>query len=95
MLGGLAGALSRSARSFCSPLRAGDAKLKPYTAPVDLMNLALVALMGVLSLLIALEGMEPVAAAVGDLMRVQPLEVLAAPGGPDGGRDTVPASTCR
>jgi len=75
VLGGVAGALVVVGSVVLLALRAGDARLKPYTAPIDLINLGIVAVMGVLSLMIALGGMEPVAAAVGDLMRVRPLEV--------------------
>ena len=39
------------------------------------MNLALLAVLGVLSVLVAAGGMGPVAAAVGDLARVRPLSV--------------------
>jgi len=75
VLGGVAGALVAVGSVILLTLRAGDAKLKPYTAPVDLINLAIVATLGVLSFLVAVGGMSPVAAAVGDLIRVRPLEV--------------------
>jgi nitrate reductase gamma subunit len=74
VLGGLAGALVATGSVVLLTLRASDAKLKPYTAPVDLINLALVAVLGVLSLLVAVGGMEPVAAAVGRVLRLQPPE---------------------
>jgi nitrate reductase gamma subunit len=73
-LGALAGALMAIGSIILLALRAGDAKLKPYTAPVDLINLALVAVLGVLSFVVALQGMDPVAAAVGNLLRLQPLD---------------------
>ena len=75
ILGGLAGALVAVGSVILFVLRAADPKLRPYTAPVDLINLALLVVMGILSLLVALGGMGPVAAAVGDLIRVRPLEV--------------------
>lgn len=75
VLGGLAGALVAAGSAILLVLRAGDAKLKPYTAPVDLINLAIVGALGVLSLLVALGGMEQVVGAVGHLIRVRPLEV--------------------
>jgi nitrate reductase gamma subunit len=75
VLGGVAGALVAVGSGILLALRAGDGKLKPYTAPVDLLNLALVGVLGILSFLVAVGGMAPVAAAVGDLMRVRPLEV--------------------
>lgn len=75
VLGAVAGALVAIGSVILFALRAGDAKLKPYTAPVDLINLAVVGALGILSLLVASRGMEPVAGAVGDLIRVRPLEV--------------------
>ena len=75
VLGVAAGGLVALGSIVLLALRTGDAKLKPYTAPVDLINLAILGVLGALSALVALEGMEPVAAAVGDLMRVRPLEV--------------------
>ncbi len=74
-LGGLAGALVAIGSIALLALRAGDPKLKPYTAPVDLINLALVAVLGILSFMVALGGMEDTAAAVGKLLRVQPVDV--------------------
>jgi len=75
VVGAVAGALVAAGSVTLLALRAGDAKLKPYTAPVDLINLAIVAILGILSFLVAVGGMTPVAAAVGDLIRIQPPEV--------------------
>ena len=75
VVGGLGGALMALGSVILFFLRATDPKLRPYTAPVDLMNLALLVALGVLTLMVALGGMEPVVAAVGQLARVQPLEV--------------------
>jgi nitrate reductase gamma subunit len=75
VIGGLGGALLAVGSLFLLYLRARDPKLRPYTAPVDLMNLALLALLGVLSVLVAAGGMGPVAAAVGELVRGRPLNV--------------------
>jgi len=75
LIGGLGGALLALGSLVLLYLRAVDSKLKPYTAPVDLMNLALLAVLGVLSVLVAAGGMAPVAAALGDLARVRPVSV--------------------
>jgi nitrate reductase gamma subunit len=75
LVGGLGGALLAIGSLALLYLRARDPKLRPYTAPVDLMNLALLAVLGVLSNLVANGGMAPVAAAMGDLARVRPLSV--------------------
>jgi nitrate reductase gamma subunit len=77
VLGGLGGALLAVGSVILLFLRARDPKLRPYTAPVDLMNLALLAVLGILSVLVAIGpgGMAPVAAAVGDLMHIRPLSV--------------------
>jgi nitrate reductase gamma subunit len=74
-IGGLGGALLAGGSLILLYLRARDPKLQPYTAPVDLMNLALLAVLGVLSVLVAAGGMGPVTAAVGDLARARPLSV--------------------
>ncbi|HLA77145.1 MAG TPA: respiratory nitrate reductase subunit gamma [Vicinamibacteria bacterium] len=60
-------------------MRAGDPRLRPYTTPLDLMNLALLAGLGVLSLAVALTpgGMDLASLAVGDLLRGRPLQVPA------------------
>jgi nitrate reductase gamma subunit len=75
LVGGLGGALLAVGSAVLLYLRARDPRLRPYTAPVDLMNLALLAVLGVLSNLVANGGMQPVAAAVADLARVRPLTV--------------------
>jgi nitrate reductase gamma subunit len=75
LLGAVAGALLAVGSVVLLYLRARDPRLKPYTAPVDLINLALLAVLGILSVLVAAGGMGPVAAAVGDLMRVRPVSV--------------------
>ena len=75
VIGGLGGALLAVGSLILLYLRARDPKLQPYTAPVDLMNLALLAVLGVLSVLVAAGGMAPVTAAVGDLARARPLSV--------------------
>jgi nitrate reductase gamma subunit len=74
VVGGLGGALVALGSVILFFLRATDPKLRPYTAPVDLINLALLVALGVLTLMVALGGMEPVVTAVGQLARVQPLE---------------------
>jgi nitrate reductase gamma subunit len=75
VIGGLGGALLAVGSLVLLYLRARDPKLRPYTAPVDLMNLALLAVLGILSNLVANDGMEPVVAAIGALARVRPLSV--------------------
>jgi nitrate reductase gamma subunit len=74
VMGGFGGALVALGSVILFVLRATDPKLRPYTAPVDLINLGLLVVLGVLTLMVALGGMEPVVAAVGQLARVQPLE---------------------
>jgi nitrate reductase gamma subunit len=75
VLGVVAGALIAVGSIILLFLRVTDPKLKPYTAPVDLLNLVIVAVLGILSVLVAMSGMERVAKAVADLVRVRPLEV--------------------
>jgi nitrate reductase gamma subunit len=75
LLGGLGGALLTVGSLVLLFLRARDPRLRPYTAPVDLLNLGLLAVLGVLSVLVAVGGMKPVAAAVADLARWRPLSV--------------------
>jgi len=55
-------------------LRWTDPKLRPYTSPLDLMNLALLAVLGGLSVAVAAgpAGLAPAAAAVGDIVRFRP-----------------------
>jgi nitrate reductase gamma subunit len=77
LVGGLGGALLAVGSVVLLYLRARDPRLRPYTAPVDLVNLALLAVLGVLSLLVATGGMRPVANAVGDLIRFRPIDVSA------------------
>jgi nitrate reductase gamma subunit len=71
-VGGLGGALLAVGSLILLWLRATDPRLKPYTAPVDLMNLGLLVVLGVLSVAVALGGMAPVAEAAGRLLRFQP-----------------------
>jgi nitrate reductase gamma subunit len=73
VVGGLGGALLAVGSVVLLYMRARDPKLRPYTAPVDLMNLGLLAVLGIMSSLVASGGMEPVAAAVGDLVRARPV----------------------
>jgi len=73
VVGGLGGALLAVGSVVLLYLRARDPKLRPYTAPVDLMNLVLLAVLGTLSALVANGGMEPVAAAVADLAQARPV----------------------
>jgi nitrate reductase gamma subunit len=75
LIGGMGGALLAAGSLVLLFLRARDPKLRPYTAPVDLMNLGLLLALGLLSLLVAWVGMAPVAGAVADLTRVRPLSV--------------------
>jgi nitrate reductase gamma subunit len=77
VIGGIGGSLLALGSLVLLYLRTQDTRLRPYTAPVDLMNLALLAGLGGLSVLVAAgpSGMAPVAAAVGDLARVRPLAV--------------------
>jgi nitrate reductase gamma subunit len=75
IVGGLGGALLAVGSLVLLYLRSRDPKLRPYTAPVDLLNLLLLIVLGVLSASVALAGMGPVAVAVGDLVRARPLEV--------------------
>jgi nitrate reductase gamma subunit len=75
VVGAIGGSLLALGALVLLYLRARDPKLRPYTAPVDLMNLALLSVLGVLSVLVATEGMGQVAAAVADLVRARPLSV--------------------
>jgi len=77
VIGGIGGSLLALGSVALLYLRTHDTRLRPYTTPVDLMNLALLAALGVLSLLVAASpgGMTPVAAAVRDLARARPLSV--------------------
>jgi nitrate reductase gamma subunit len=75
VVGGLGGGLLAVGSLLLFYLRAADPKLRPYTAPVDLMNLALLAALGALSLSVAAGGMGAVATAVGDLLRARPPSV--------------------
>jgi len=71
-VGGLGGALLAVGSLILLWLRAADPRLKPYTAPVDLMNLGLLVVLGVLSVAVAVGGMAPVAEATGRMLRFQP-----------------------
>jgi nitrate reductase gamma subunit len=75
VLGGFGGALLTVGSLVLLYQRSRDPRLRPYTAPVDLMNLGLLAALGALSVLVALGGMGPVGAAVGALLRLQPPQV--------------------
>ncbi len=71
-LGGvLGGALLAVGAAYLLVLRARDPRLRPYTAPVDLMNLGLLAVLGALSAGVASSGMAPVAEAVAHLTRLR------------------------
>lgn len=76
-LGGMGGGLLAVGSTVLLYLRSRDPRLRPYTAPVDLMNLGLLAALGTLSVLVAAGGMGPVASAVGDLARARPPRVSA------------------
>jgi nitrate reductase gamma subunit len=75
VIGGLGGALLAVGSLVLLYQRSRDPQLRPYTAPADLMNLGLLAALGVLSVLVAFGGMGPVGAAVGALLRLQPPRV--------------------
>jgi nitrate reductase gamma subunit len=75
VMGAIGGALLAVGSLVLLYLRSRDPKLRPYTVPVDLMNLGLLVALGVLSFLVAVAGMGPVAAAVGALLRLQPPQV--------------------
>jgi nitrate reductase gamma subunit len=76
--GAAGGALTALGAAILLVLRSTDRRLKPYTTPLDRMNLALLALLGVLSCGVAVgQGMGSVAGAVGRLLRAQPPEVSA------------------
>jgi nitrate reductase gamma subunit len=73
--GVVAGALLAVGAAYLLVLRLRDPRLRPYTAPVDLMNLGLLAVLGVLSGAVALGGMAPVVEAVASLVRMKAPEV--------------------
>lgn len=72
--GAAGGALLAAGSLVLLGLRASDPRLRPYTAPVDLANLGLLAVLGGLSLAVAAgsSGMAPVSAAVADVLRLRP-----------------------
>jgi nitrate reductase gamma subunit len=73
VLGAVSGALLAIGSLFLLIMRGTDPKLKPYTAPLDLLNLALLTALGVLSFLIAIgpTGMSAAMDAVSRLVRFQ------------------------
>ncbi len=75
-LGALSGVLLTVGSLLLLALRASDPRLKPYPSPLDLVNLALLAVLGALSTAVAVSlGMGPVAAAMADVLRMQTPEV--------------------
>jgi nitrate reductase gamma subunit len=70
-VGGVLGGLLLALGSlYLLLLRLRDPRLRPYTAPVDLMNLGLLGVFGALSTAVALLGMAPVVEAVSSLTRL-------------------------
>jgi nitrate reductase gamma subunit len=77
MAGTLGGALTAFGALFLIVVRSTDPRLRPCTSPVDRLNLALLALLGALSAAVAAPpaGMASVAAAVGQMIRLQSPQV--------------------
>jgi nitrate reductase gamma subunit len=76
--GGVGGALTAVGALALLILRARDSRLRPYTTPLDRLNLALLVTLGALSAAVALgpsSGMAQAASAVGRILRLQAPEV--------------------
>jgi nitrate reductase gamma subunit len=77
--GTVGGALLAVGAAWLLLLRSTDGRLRPYTAPVDRMNLALLTAFGALTAAVAASpaGMTSAAAAVGSMLRLRAPEVSA------------------
>lgn len=77
--GALGGALLAVGGLVLLALRLTDSRLRPYTAPVDLLNLGLLVVLGGLSFAVATgpAGMGPASAAVSDLLHGRPTSTSA------------------
>jgi nitrate reductase gamma subunit len=75
--GGLGGAMTAVGALILLILRFRDPRLRPYTTPLDRLNLALLVVLGALSAAVAIVpgGMAQAAAAIGQLLRLRAPEV--------------------
>ena len=69
VVGGVGGGLLAAGSLALLWLRSTEPKLRPYTAPLDLANLAVLVILGGLSLTVAVQDMAGAAAAMEDLLR--------------------------
>jgi nitrate reductase gamma subunit len=77
LAGGIGGVLTAVGALVLLILRTTEARLRPYTTPLDRLNLALLVVLGALSAAVALVpgGMAQAASAVGRILRLQTPEV--------------------
>jgi nitrate reductase gamma subunit len=77
LAGGIGGVLTAVGALILLVLRTTEARLRPYTTPLDKLNLALLVVLGALSAAVALlpGGMAQAAGAVGRVLRLEPPEV--------------------
>jgi nitrate reductase gamma subunit len=71
LAGEVGGALLMLGALVLVALRTTEPKLKPYTTPLDLLNLALLIVLGGLSVAVAAQGMTPVVAATHALLKLE------------------------
>jgi nitrate reductase gamma subunit len=77
-VGAVGGALLAIGAAYLIVLRSSDRRLKPYTSPLDRINLLLLLVLGALSVAtVVVTGAETVVGAVGSWLRLQPVEVPA------------------